>query len=509
MTGSLLTKLKSCSRLPSPPGTALHLLELCQSDDVSITELASTLAADPALSLRLLKYANSAMVGCSREITNVKEAVTLLGLRAVRLMALSFSLVTTNDPRACKGFDYARFWAHSVACAVSARFLTGELQCPTPEEAFATGLLSHIGKLVFAVGIPGVYPEVLQVAGGTLGRTERHEAAGLGTSHHDLGADLLLEWGIPKRMAEAVRFQHNPRNVTDDEMVRKLAGILGSATDLADILCQAGPDNVLAARKEALLNSDFMSDAEKLENSITTVKKEFTDLARLLSVAEGLQRTPDEIQAEAGSVLSELSLATQLQAELIKAENRGLQEKANTDGLTGIPNRAAFDQKFPEMWREVMKKGLSIAVIMLDVDHFKKFNDTFGHRTGDAVLKAVAGCLPASVRNVDFVARYGGEEFVALLPNVDLMTAAHVAVKIRKAIETQAVDFEGKQHKVSVSVGVALLPHVSPTFPAKALLETADKQLYLAKHKGRNCCSMKQIGTAPAAQPRPVAANAS
>lgn len=508
MTGSLLTKLKSCSRLPSPPGTALHLLELCQCDDVSITELANTLAADPALSLRMLKYANSAMVGCSREITSVKDAVTLLGLRAVRLMALSFSLVTTNDPRACKGFDYQRFWAHSVACAVSARFLAGEQPCPTPEEAFAAGLLSHIGKLVFAVGIPSVYPEVLQFSGGTLGRTERQEAAGLGTSHHELGADLLLEWGIPKRMAEAVRHQHNPRGVDNDEVVRRLADILGSATDMADILCQAGPENVLQARRDALINSGFLRSKEDFEGALQTVTAEFTELARLLSVAEGVQRTPDEIQAEAGAVLSELSLATQLQAELIKAENRGLQQKANTDGLTGIPNRAAFDEHFANTWREAMKKGTSVAVVMLDVDNFKKFNDTHGHRTGDAVLQAVGGCLPGTVRDVDFVARYGGEEFVAVLPNVDLMTAAHVAVKMRKVIESQTVDFEGKQHRVTVSVGVALLPHVSPTFPSKALLENADKQLYLAKHKGRNCCSMKQIGPGPATKPQPAAAGA-
>jgi len=501
MTGSLLSKLKNCSRLPSPPGTAIHLLDLCQNDDVSITDLANTLAADPALSLRLLKYANSALVGCSREITSVKEAVTLLGLRAVRLMALSFSLVTTNDPRACKGFDYQRFWAHSVACAVSARFLAGDALSPTPEEAFATGLLAHIGKLVFAIGIPNVYPEVLEVAGGTLGRTERYESAGLGISHHELGADLLLDWGIPKRMAEATRHQHNPRNVTDDDVVCKLASILNAATDMADILCQAGPDSALAIRKEALLGSGFIHDREELAAALDAVTKEFNDLARLLSVNEGIQRTPDEIQAEAGAVLSELSLATQLQAELISAENRGLQKKASTDALTGIPNRAAFDEQFSTTWREVMKKGQSLAIVMLDVDHFKQFNDTYGHRTGDAVLRAVAACLPESVRGSDFAARYGGEEFVALLPNVDRMTAAHLAVKIRKTVESRAVEFEGKEHHVTVSVGVALLPHVSPTFPPKALLETADRQLYLAKHKGRNCCSMKQVGPPPAARP--------
>jgi len=504
MTGSLLSKLKSCSRLPSPPGTALHILRLCQSDDVSITELANTLAADPALSLRVLKYANSAMVGCSKEITSVREAVLLLGLRTVRLTALSFSLVTTNDPRACKGFDYQRFWAHSVACAAAARHLADGRQSPMPEEAFVAGLLAHIGKLVFAVGIPAVYPEVLQVAGGTLGRTERHEAASLGTSHHDLGADLLLEWGIPRRLAEAVRHQHNPRGVEDDDRVRRLAAILGSATDMADILCQAGSAPVLNSRRESLLNSGFVADAKALDEAIAAVKKEFEELARLLSVGEGVQRSPDEILAEAGVVLTELSLATQLQAEMAKPDNRGLQQKAMTDALTGIPNRAAFDQRFGEIWREVMKKDQSIAVAMLDVDNFKQFNDTYGHQTGDEVLRAVGGCLPPAVRSVDFVARYGGEEFVVVLPNADRMTATNVAVKLRKAVEACVVKVGGQEHHVTMSVGVSLLPRVSPTLPAKMLIETADRQLYAAKHKGRNCCCMKQLGATPA-KPAPAA----
>jgi diguanylate cyclase (GGDEF)-like protein len=414
--------------------------------------------------------------------------------------------VTTNDPRACKGFDYQRFWAHSVACAAAARHLADGRQSPTPEEAFAAGLLAHIGKLVFAVGIPTAYPEVLQVAGGTLGRTERHEAVSLGTSHHDLGADLLVEWGIPRRLAEAVRRQQNPQSVEDDDSVRRLAAILGAATDMADILCQAGAAPVLDSRRESLLNSGFVANAEELDRAIAAVQKEFVELARLLSVSEGVQRAPDEIQAEADAVLTKMSLATQLQAEMAKAENRGLQQMAMTDVLTGIPNRAAFDQRFGEIWREVMKKGQSIAVAMLDVDNFKRFNDTFGHQTGDEVLRAVGGCLPSAVRSVDFVARYGGEEFVAVLPNADRMTAANVAVKLRKAVKACVVAVGGQEHRVTVSVGVALLPHVSPTFPAKMLIEAADRQLYTAKHKGRNCCCMKQLGAAPA-KPAPAASS--
>lgn len=504
MTGSLISKLKSGSRLPSPPGAALRLLQLCQDDDVSIADLADTLAADPALSLRLLRYANSAIVGTGKRITSIREAVLLLGIRAVRITALSFSLVNLNDSRACRGFDYQRFWAHSVACATSARHLAVRLRYLSPEEAFVAGLLAHVGKLVCAVGIPEVYPKVLQLAGGTLARTERYEVAAIGTSHHDVGADLLLEWGVPEPLATAVRNQHCPRTAHGDELASMLSRILCSANDMADILCHAASDDVLGNRRQNLMNSGLIDGITEYKATMEAAQKDFMDLAQVLSISEGAQPTPGELQAEAGALLSDLSLAVHLQEETARAENRSLQQKATTDALTGIPNRADFDRQMNDTWQEMTRKGQPLAVVMIDVDHFKRFNDTFGHQTGDTVLKAVGQVLPTAVRSVDYVARYGGEEFVAILPNADRLTAAHVAVKIRKAIESCFVEADGQQHRVTVSVGAALLPRINSTFHPQALIEAADRQLYAAKQKGRNCCCMTQVGqTVPAATPQP------
>src|SRR5690349_19774972 len=98
---ALLQRLKRTTRLPSPPGTAVQILQICQKSEVDIGELVDTLAADPALSVRLLKYASSALLGANHEVTSVREAVVRLGVRSVRLMALGFSLVSTDGPRAC------------------------------------------------------------------------------------------------------------------------------------------------------------------------------------------------------------------------------------------------------------------------------------------------------------------------------------------------------------------------------------------------------------------------
>src|SRR5687768_1360926 len=175
MAESLLSKLKRSARLPSPPGTALQILQLSQEEDVSLQRLADTISADPALSLRLLRYANSAMFGVNKQVTTVRDAVVLLGVRSVRLLALTFSLVSTDDERACRGFDYGRFWTHAITCAVAARQLAKSRQKIRPEEAFAAGLLSQIGRLVFAVGLPDEYASIIEACGGPFADTTEHE----------------------------------------------------------------------------------------------------------------------------------------------------------------------------------------------------------------------------------------------------------------------------------------------------------------------------------------------
>ena len=511
MSVSLLDKLKKTTRLPSPPGTALQILQICQKSEVDIGELADTIAADPALSVRILKYSNSALIGASREVTSVREAVVRLGVRSVRLMALSFSRVSDDDPRACQGFEYKAFWSYSVACAVGARYLAQRTTEVSPEEAFAGGLLAHLGKLVFAVGMPNEYAPVLAAAGGTLGDTEEAEAKTFEITHFELGSELLTEWGISPSLCDAVRHQGHSEGVTYNEKLKRFAHILNTATTLAKLTCKAVREDGIAGQLDALAETGFFESAETAGLAVEKIREEFTELARILDIQESAGRAIEDIQAEAGVVLEELSLAAQLKSDAVEVENENLQKQAWTDGLTKIANRAAFDQKLAEMCDAAVAKGKNICLAMLDVDHFKKFNDTHGHQTGDAVLQAVAGCLQPCVRSVDFVARYGGEEFAIILPNADQLTAAQICVKVRKAIESKTVAFDGKEHKVTASIGAALLCSPARKFDPAKLIEAADQQLYVSKKKGRNCCSMKQFGKPAAANPaasQPVGAGA-
>ncbi|MCL6536361.1 MAG: diguanylate cyclase [Armatimonadetes bacterium] len=164
----------------------------------------------------------------------------------------------------------------------------------------------------------------------------------------------------------------------------------------------------------------------------------------------------------------------------LKALNQKLQSLAITDGLTGLHNHRAFQDYLEEQFQVAMRNKQSLALLLMDVDHFKHYNDTYGHQAGDEVLRQVAQILQANVREGDFVARYGGEEFVVVLPRADLESAVAVAERLRCAVEAA----EWSLRPVTGSFGVACIRPDMET--RQELIEAADQALYQAKKNGRN-----------------------
>ncbi|MDB5416470.1 MAG: diguanylate cyclase [Rubritepida sp.] len=175
---------------------------------------------------------------------------------------------------------------------------------------------------------------------------------------------------------------------------------------------------------------------------------------------------------------------------------------ATTDGLTGIANRRRFDDDLLTEWRRAARDGTSIALLLLDVDHFKAFNDRYGHPAGDECLRSVASSIAATIRRPgDKAARYGGEEFAVILPATDLVGALDVAERVRGAIEALSLRHEGNgTGVVTVSIGVAgTVPSPLVPIETSALIKASDEALYQAKHTGRN-----RVVVAPFVQAGPL-----
>jgi two-component system, cell cycle response regulator len=169
----------------------------------------------------------------------------------------------------------------------------------------------------------------------------------------------------------------------------------------------------------------------------------------------------------------------------VEAQNVLLKELALTDALTGLPNRRAVDDWAAQQLSAAARHGFSFCVVMADLDHFKLINDTYGHASGDTVLKAFAQILKATSRRSDICGRIGGEEFVCILTHSSMTNAEVVAQRIRSQLETTSFVFDHKDVNVTASFGIAGFDAERP-LDFGALLAQADKALYVAKKLGRN-----------------------
>ncbi|MDD2806859.1 MAG: sensor domain-containing diguanylate cyclase, partial [Elusimicrobiales bacterium] len=280
---------------------------------------------------------------------------------------------------------------------------------------------------------------------------------------------------------------------TPDEVKSRLETLLNNYFPGALVELRSGAprdfaDRWVAERKIPLLVRNAETDSRFAKGFFGPGEKSFMALplhlfGRLVGFVRASAQEPDRFRSED---LRGAELACTLAG--VSMENIHLFEKVNElaikDGLTGLYTHRAFQSRLDEEILRSARAKVPFALVMADIDHFKSYNDTFGHQAGDAVLKAVSETIAGGVREVDFAARYGGEEFALIITGADKAQAAAAAEKIRHELEARSFNFGGKVSGVTSSFGVAEFP--SEASAAGQLVRLADERLFKAKQAGRN-----------------------
>ncbi|WP_022947005.1 GGDEF domain-containing response regulator [Methylohalobius crimeensis] len=616
-------ELKATDRLPSPSGIALKMLELTSRDNASLEDLAHLIQADPALTSRLLKFANSALIAPRRPIVAIQDAVIRIGMGGVRNLVLGLSLVGKYRGGACRNFNYERYWAGSLAMAVALSFLSHRNRIIAPEETFTLGLLADIGRLALATVWPKEYARCLEKAGSDeiAGATGRSPLLNLERKHFAIDQEkltvlLLADWGLPEIFRDALAHSKEPASASDTRTQILARQIAFARTITAWCLAQARDEHLPALEWHASNHEldqdslpDFLEEVETAWHAWGKVIEVRTDLppefppkeqagatgrspllqsmpgldivlvdddpvllAKLskqlqkadhrvrtcrdgrealkmilenppqlvvtdwtmqpvdgLTLSRNLRRSSlgphlylimltanesedDLVEAfEAGiddyvtkpinlKVLLARIRASQriaaLQVELAKERtelehkakelslaNRKLEQLANTDLLTGLPNRRYAQQRLQQELAATHRYARPLGIMILDLDHFKSINDSLGHTAGDQVLQHAAQTMQKALRASDVLCRWGGEEFLAIVPNADLAATGKLAERLRRHLLSHQPTELTLKRPVTVSIGLGACP---PARDLEQLLHLADEALYRAKEKGRN-----------------------
>ncbi|MEW6072898.1 MAG: GGDEF domain-containing protein [Planctomycetota bacterium] len=491
--------LERAENLPSLPAVAVEVLRLTEDEDSTLDELAETLGRDPALSAKLLKLSNSSLFSAGAEITTLQRATMMLGMKTVKLMSLSFSLVGTLPREGQEGeFEYSQYWRHSLVAAVVARALARRTRSREGDEAFLCGILGHFGRLVLARCLPEAYGEVLKQHGPWPSIAQEEEVLGFHSA--DVGSALLSQWGIPSRVHTAVAYMRCPEQAPadTDPPTREFLKLMNLASLGETVLCEHDGGTALQEMRERG-RRDFGLLEPEIDEFLLGLEPNIRDTAEMLSVHFDEGHSHAGILERARMQIVNLSLGTAVDLHqerrknaALEFETRDLRERASTDKLTGLPNRATFDEVLAEHVESRVMGPVprALGVVMIDLDKFKSFNDTYGHQVGDEVLRMVGGILKQATRKGDLPARYGGEEFVLVTPRTTPFGLRSLSERLRAAIEGQALEVDGKRLSVTASFGAACIARFASREEGAALVKLADYFLYQAKKNGRNRCEV-------------------
>ncbi len=497
----LLETVISSDALPTLPNVATKLIALVSKEETTLQDIAKLISQDVALTAKILKVSNSAFYCFRQQISSINQAVSILGINAVRSLVLSFSFFTMGSGKKKSLFNFTQFWERSLTAAVSAKLILEKVDNANTEEIFISGLLQNLGELILARTIPEQYNQILQQAAENKQDIGEIEQEQLGIHHSEVGYEIAKRWGFPNALLEPMLYQNDPDAYQGND--QKISQTI-KAVYLSNLLT-----NILFSDIPEKYHKKFQDDAprllqltsEDIESILSEVHFQVDQAGKYFDLKTKNTKSIQEILQEANIRLSLLNLDyDQINKELIrtkielekateelKEKNRRLDNLVNFDGLTNVYNHRYFQTTLAQEISRATRSESVLSLLLIDIDHFKDFNDSYGHQTGDFILVEFSQLLKKHLRTYDTLARYGGEEFAVILPETTTSEALAVAEKLRNTINTATFEKGRESYSVTASFGCASCqPGTDDDFSKNNFIAQADEALYAAKNNGRN-----------------------
>ena len=491
--------------VPTNPTVAMEILRLADDPTSSAEQFAKVIQADAALAARLLALANTAHYAQREPVTTIKRAVTLMGLRRIRMAALGFQLVAHLDRLGGAAFDLESFWQHSVLRACLAREIASRVVPTHAEEAFVVGLLQDCGILLLVQVLGDEYADLHASQSLSPTAFQVEETKRFRFDHVEAIRVLAAEWKLPEVIAVPLGGHHERVDLgpeaTETKRLWAVSYFVGSLPLVGD-QTPAPSEPALMAYAEAQLGLDEQAVQRCLEHAGTSYRQvapllaeqlpKDLDVAELLDQAnEHLSRAAAEAVSRAEAVEADRDRIRRQQAQLESALGQ-YRERAARDPLTRLLNRGALVDATLACVRECHDRNLSLAVLFLDIDDFKVVNDRFGHHVGDEVLRVLAVAVSESVINGGFAGRYGGEEFIIVVPAIEEEDARQRARRLVDRVRNASLGEGSSPGSVTCSVG-AVWGRPAPGSSPQDLFAAADELMYQAKQRGKDRCCFKSL----------------
>ncbi|MGR2737133.1 HDOD domain-containing protein [Billgrantia sp. Q4P2] len=490
---SLRLSLESCDQLPSLPQVVLRVIELARDPQVDLRDMVAAISSDPALAVHLLSLANTVFYANQRPVEDLQQAVNRLGIERTLSLALGCSLIHTASHEAASSLNLERYWQRSLLSALSARLLAERVGLESQSSIiFTAALLQDIGML----GIQAVDSErylSLLAQAPTHHALAQLEREVYGIDHTGVGEWLAHRWKLSVRTADWIRGSHQPMVCAETNDQRAKNCIVASGL-IADAWRQG---EAALSELATQLSEYFDLDTNEMLIHLIDLQEQLPALTTLYNIRPPERLDPKQIMHEAKMILLERTARLQQdlhrkeqELERLRREQQALELKARLDPLTELYNRQHLEKTLREALEHSRQSGVPLSVMFIDLDHFKKVNDRFGHDAGDRVLVELAATLRQVMEeNAVHAGRYGGDEFVLILPNYDEQKARTLAEALRARIASQTFP-AAIPLQVTASFGLTTLEPGATCHDIESLMRAADRSMYRSKQSGRDRVSV-------------------